>query len=145
MFAGGNFIGTKDANKLQDFAPKVDTKEDQALLPKESKPKTTEEIVKEYFKDTPALTNIAYCESRYRQFEKDGTILRGKVNGNDVGVMQINTKYHLEKAISLGMDLFTLEGNLAYGKYLYEKQGSAPWNASSPCWLARSNGSVAMK
>lgn len=142
MLAGGNAIQAKDIPKTNAL-PKTDVKTEESVLPKELRPKTTEEIVKEYFKDTPILSNIAYCESRYRQFEKDGTPLRGTVDNDDIGVMQINARYHLEKAKSLGLDIFTLEGNLAYGKYLYEKKGSKPWNASSPCWANR--GVVAMK
>ena len=91
-------------------------------------------ITKEYFKKTPVMAEIARCESTYNQFSSNGNVLRGKVNSADVGVMQINEKYHLKRSQELGMDIHTLEGNLAYGKYLYEEQGSRPWNASKPCW-----------
>ena len=91
-------------------------------------------ITKEYFKDTPVLAEIARCESTYRQFSEKGNVLRGKVNSADVGVMQINEKYHLKRSQELGLDIHTLEGNLAYGKFLYKEQGSRPWNASRPCW-----------
>lgn len=113
-------------------------------VPNEAKPRNTEEIVKEYFKNTPLLAHISYCESRFTQFDKNGEIFRGRQNPDDVGVMQINTKYHLKESKKLGMDIYTLKGNLEYGKYLYEHQGSAPWNASSPCWIPRS-GMIAMK
>ena len=95
---------------------------------------TVKENVASYFKDSPIMVKIAWCESRFRQTGTDGKIVRGKVNPSDIGVMQINTDYHAEKAESMGIDIFTLEGNLAYAKYLYEKQGTAPWNSSSPCW-----------
>lgn len=98
---------------------------------------TTEDIkriTKEYFKDTPVLAEIARCESTYRQFGPEGTILRGKVNSADVGVLQINEKYHSARSKELGMDIHTLEGNLKYGALLYKEQGSRPWNASKPCW-----------
>lgn len=95
---------------------------------------TTEEIVRDYFKTTPIMVEVARCESRFTQFDKDGSIHRGVINDADVGVMQINEFYHLEKSKQLGMDIHTLEGNLDYAKYLYEKQGTAPWKASSKCW-----------
>lgn len=98
------------------------------------KAKTVEERVNEYFKDSPIMAKVAWCESRNRQFEKDGTIFRGKVNTDDVGVMQVNTYYHESTANKMGLNLMTLEGNLAYGKYLYEKEGTTPWNSSKPCW-----------
>lgn len=98
---------------------------------------TTEDIrkiTKEYFKDTPLLAEIARCESTFRQFSKEGVPLRGKVNSADVGVMQINEKYHLERTKKLGIDIYTLEGNLKYGAMLYKEQGGQPWSASKPCW-----------
>ena len=109
-----------------------------------SKATTTADIVKEYFKDTPIMTDVAWCESRLRQFEKNGEIFRGKINSDDVGIMQINTSYHLERAKKMGLDIFSLEGNLAYAKYLFEKEGTEPWSSSSKCWYGKSN-KVAIK
>ncbi len=91
-------------------------------------------FVKSYYADEPLLIDIARCESTFRQYDKNGNILRGKVNSDDVGVMQINEKYHLEKAQSMGLDIRTTEGNVAYAKYLYDTQGAAPWSASQKCW-----------
>jgi hypothetical protein len=85
------------------------------------------------------MIDIAFCESRFRQFNKSGDVLRGEVNSDDVGVVQINTYYHQKDALALGFDIMTLEGNMAYGKYLYEKQGTRPWNSSKPCWQGRTN------
>jgi hypothetical protein len=100
-------------------------------------PKTVEEMVKEYFKDSPIMTKIAWCESRNRQFEKDGkTVYTGRIDADDTGVMQINKYYHLKTATKLGINLDTVEGNMAYAKYLYEKEGTVPWNSSSKCWKA---------
>ncbi len=96
--------------------------------------KNTEAHVRSYFSDVPILADVARCESHFTQFKKDGKVLRGIANNLDVGVMQINEKYHLEASKKLGMDIYTLEGNLEYGRYLYEHQGARPWLASSPCW-----------
>lgn len=96
--------------------------------------KTTKEIVSEYFKDDPIMIKIAWCESRHRQWGSDGQLFRGKVNPNDVGVMQINTDYHLKQSLKMNLDITTLEGNLDYARHLYENQGTTPWNSSSPCW-----------
>lgn len=90
--------------------------------------------VRHYFVDTPVMTKIAYCESRFRQYDKGGKILRGEVNRADVGVMQINEYYHLERSKKLGLDIYTLDGNLAYARDLYEREGARPWMSSSPCW-----------
>ncbi len=48
--------------------------------------------------------------------------------------MQINKRYHGKTAEELGLDLNTIEDNLAYARHLYEKQGTQPWSASAPCW-----------
>jgi hypothetical protein len=101
---------------------------------KVEKPVTLEKYVQDYFDETPILAKISKCESHYRQFDADGKILRGKVNSDDVGLMQINEHFHEKKATELGLDLETIEGNLAYAKYLYEKEGTKPWSASSKCW-----------
>lgn len=90
--------------------------------------------VKTYFSDIPLLTTIAGCESHYNQFDKEGKIFRGVLNSADVGVMQINEFYHLEASKKLGLNIHTLEGNLAYARYLYEQEGSRPWSASEGCW-----------
>ncbi|TSC58634.1 MAG: hypothetical protein Greene041679_81 [Parcubacteria group bacterium Greene0416_79] len=97
-------------------------------------PLTLEEYVRAYFADTPILAEIAWCESRFRHLGNDGRIIRGALSGTDVGVMQINEFYHGERAVRLGFDLHTLEGNLAYAKWLYEKEGVLPWRPSERCW-----------
>jgi hypothetical protein len=98
------------------------------------KVKSTKESVEEYFQDIPVLVDVAFCESRFRQTNPDGSVLRGEANRDDVGVMQINEKYHLETSEKLGLDIHSLEGNMAYGRYLYEKFGTDPWEYSSKCW-----------
>lgn len=96
--------------------------------------KLIEEKVRAYYKDKPILAEIAFCESSFRHFDSEGQVVRGKVDSRDVGLMQINERYHLEKAVELGFNIYTIEGNLAYAEWLYERQGTAPWKASSPCW-----------
>jgi hypothetical protein len=86
------------------------------------------------FKDEPILVDVARCESNFAQFDKNGDIVRGIVNHDDVGVMQINEKIHGAMAVKLGFDLHTVEGNIGYAKHLYEEQGAQPWTFSSKCW-----------
>ena len=95
---------------------------------------TVGEYVRIYFRDIPVMTKIAECESHFRHFDTYGDILRGEENSQDVGVMQINERYHLDTANKLGHSLYTLNGNLAYAKYLYEKEGTTPWQSSVTCW-----------
>ncbi len=80
------------------------------------------------------MAEISFCESRFRQYAKDGSSLRGIVNSDDVGLFQINEFYHLERAKKLGYDIHTVEGNMGYARLLFEDQGPSPWSSSSPCW-----------
>ena len=102
-------------------------------------PLTVKEKVTQYFSDLPILVDIARCESRFRQTDKNGEIIRGVANPLDVGVMQINERYHLKESKKLGYDIYTVEGNMAYARYLYEKEDARPWLASSKCWAKYSN------
>ena len=95
---------------------------------------SVEEAVREYFKDTPILVKVAMCESTFRQFDKNGAVLRGIVDRDDVGVMQINEKYHGDQAQKANIDIYSLEGNMKFAQLLYNEQGTAPWSASQPCW-----------
>ncbi|MEN9649509.1 MAG: hypothetical protein RL094_476 [Candidatus Parcubacteria bacterium] len=87
-----------------------------------------------YFADIPIMAEIARCESHFRQYAKDGSTFRGVVNNKDVGIMQVNEYYHLARAQKLGIDLYSVEGNLQYALRLFNEQGSQPWVSSSPCW-----------
>ncbi len=80
------------------------------------------------------MIEIARCESTLRHYNNEGQPLRGHVDRNDVGVMQINERYHLETANRLGINIYTREGNMAYARNLYERKGVQPWSASYPCW-----------
>lgn len=102
-------------------------------------PPTVEEYVTEYFNDIPIMSDIAFCESTFRQFNENGDTLRGKENYLDIGVMQINEYYHLEPSIRLSHDIYTLTGNLEYARHLYEKEGTAPWLSSSDCWSSENH------
>ena len=77
---------------------------------------------------------VARCESTLRQFKADGTILRGIVNPDDIGIFQINSYYHEEDYLRFGFDVFTPRGNVEYAKYIYDRSGLAPWVHSKPCW-----------
>ena len=97
-------------------------------------PGGTEKIVRSYFSDIPVMIEIARCESHFRHTLEDGSILKGRVDPADTGVMQINKRYHLETASELGLDLTKIYDNMTYARDLYERQGTRPWNASAPCW-----------
>ncbi len=95
---------------------------------------TVEEYVRDYFADTPILAEVASCESHFRQFGKDGKVIKN-ANSSAVGLFQIMSSIHASLADeNLGLDIYSLQGNAAYGRYLYEHQGLKPWEASKACW-----------
>jgi hypothetical protein len=124
-----NTLLTADLTKLEDA--KIATRAQDAV---KNKANPIEGYVRAYFAKTPILAEIAFCESRFTHFTKTGEVVQGRQVPADTGVMQINKTYHLKTAQKLGINLDTLEGNLAYAKYLYDTQGVQPWSASQPCW-----------
>ena len=52
--------------------------------------KAIEAYVRKELASTPILIEVARCESTFRQYGKDGRVIRGKENPLDVGVFQIN-------------------------------------------------------
>lgn len=97
-------------------------------------PENVKHFVEDYFSDIPQLVKIAGCESRFRQVGSSGRVIRGEKNRYDVGVMQINELYHADEASALGIDIYSIDGNVAFARHLYERSGSRPWNSSSKCW-----------
>lgn len=97
---------------------------------------TREEVVSDNVSGVtlhPNLVPICKCESGLRQYNPDGTVLRGVINPQDVGICQINLKYHGQAAEDMGLDLFTLEGNITYANRLYASEGATPWGWSAGC------------
>jgi|GEM_PF-811832 len=94
---------------------------------------TVKQYVESYFADIPIMVDIAQCESKFRQYGANGKVLRGN-NPDDFGVMQVNQFYHRSTAEKLDIDINTIEGNVEYARYLYEREGTMPWISSSKCW-----------
>ena len=123
--------GATNIAVAQDVSNNDNTQSQKAIV----KPITLQAYVREYFSETPVLAEIVRCESGFRQIDATtGKLLRGQVNKSDVGLMQVNEYYHEQKAQDLGFDLSTINGNLDYAKYLYDKEGTKPWSASMKCW-----------
>ncbi len=106
---------------------KIDAREVETMM-------STEQYVRQYFADIPIMIQIARCESTFRQLDDSGEVHRGVVNSADVGVMQINEYYHLDTAEKENYNIYTIQGNTAYARALYEKKGTQPWISSKPCW-----------
>ena len=94
----------------------------------------TEAVVRSYFSDIPVMIEVARCESTFRHSLSDGSVLRGRVDSADTGVMQINKRYHQATAHAMDLNLEDIHDNMAYARHLYETQGLQPWRASAHCW-----------
>lgn len=115
------------------FADKVSAETYYPLTDKELELHVKHLIEKEFGTGTPML-KVAYCESKYKQFNKNGSVHRGKVNDLDAGIFQINEKYWLKESKKLGLDIHTIEGNIKMAKHIKEKQGMNAWKPSKNCW-----------
>jgi hypothetical protein len=144
-----SLTGTTTPVKLPEI-PKVENTVSETQVIKSASKKeigalmSTEQYVRKYFKDIPIMIEIARCESTFRQLDDDGEVHRGRVVQEDVGVMQINEYYHLDQAIKKNINIYSLDGNLAYARDLYERQGTTPWNSSKPCWGKYQKDTLAM-
>lgn len=90
-------------------------------------PTTIKSMVEKYFKDAPDMVSIAQCESGFRQFDSDGTVLRGGYGDEMIGVYQIDETVHRDTALSMGYDIDSFLGNILYARYLYVQDGVNPW------------------
>ncbi|MEX2010226.1 MAG: hypothetical protein WD874_00255 [Parcubacteria group bacterium] len=124
-------IPLKKEVKSEDYEPMTDSK-------------NVKKFVEDYFADIPLMVQIAGCESRFRQY-KNGNVIRGEINNKDVGVMQVNEHYHAATALKLGIDIYSIDGNVAYARYLYEKEGARPWMSSSACWAKFKESEIARR
>ena len=133
-----------ESKNISSTTPQVEASSTLLSAKQFTDPKVVQAYVRNEFADDPILVEVARCESTFRQYDSNGAVIRGKANRADVGVMQINEKYHAEKAIQLGYDIYSTQGNVAYAKYLYKESGTQPWSASGPCW-SKAVTAVAMK
>lgn len=104
----------------------------------EERKKEVEALIDQYGDHIPhaqkmVLSAISLCESEYRQFDKEGNVLFSEAGTPDKGAFQIN-KVHWPRALELGIDLDTLEGNTQFAVLLFTEQGSGPWYPSQDCW-----------
>jgi hypothetical protein len=88
--------------------------------------------IRQYFADIPVMASIAKCESSFRQYGSNGLVLFDP-SYSMIGAFQVSAA-HMPEALSMGMDVTTLEGNMAYARHLYNSGGTDPWLASFRCW-----------
>ncbi len=103
-----------------------------ALFAQENLNADVEAKVRAEFVDASDMISIAKCESGFREFGPDGAVLRGGAGKGYLGVFQLGESLHASRALSLGHDLATIDGNIAYARYLYSKNGLSAWSDCLP-------------
>lgn len=127
------------SSRIADFREATNTSDLEAKKDLQKGPaELIDEKAQELQFDARLARKIAFCESSLQQFDKDGQVIRGTHNPSDIGLFQINEKYHLAKSRELGYDIYTTEGNINYAFYLLKKEGTRHWYWSKPCWSKES-------
>ena len=103
-----------------------------------------EVLAEKYGVDSNLALHISQCESELRQYNENGTVLRGRENPQDVGLFQINEFYHLQDSQKLGFNIYTAKGNIEYAMYIMERDGTRHWTYSKPCWGKRVGSQIAL-
>lgn len=84
------------------------------------------------YKDYALLKRIVQCESSWRQFYRDGTVI---VSSGNVGLGQINKLAHAATYSKMGLDVERWRDNLRFVVFLYKRDGIKPWEKwSGHCW-----------
>lgn len=94
----------------------------------------SERVVYEFGKDHE-LTLVALCESEFQHIDpRTGRPKRNPDNPAVVGMFQINTEAHRSLIREGGYDPYTLDGNIALAKKLFEMDKDlTDWKASESC------------
>lgn len=92
-----------------------------------------QDLVEDTFGSDHVMTDVARCESSFRQYGSDGDVLTNEESGA-VGVFQLLEDWHAQPAEDIGLSIYTAEGNIEYAEELYELDGLKPWSPSSLCW-----------
>lgn len=91
-------------------------------------PQYREQQVALAFADTPRMVSVARCESRFHQFNSDGTPLHSKTD--DWGLLQIHGTW-IPLSKKMGLDIkHSAEDNIEFAKYILKTQGIKAWSCS---------------
>ena len=85
-------------------------------------------------RDYLILEKIAQAESGFKHFDNNNNVLRGKINNLDMGLFQINLRYHQKQAENMNLNLELISDNIKYAVWLYSKENTKPWNWSKKDW-----------
>ena len=102
-------------------------------------------FVQEFFtqNDAAEMLSIINCESGFKQFDKDGEVLKNKEGSSAVGIAQIIASKHPDQKVLnrynkrnntdltvRDFDITTLMGNVGYALVLYKVRGTQDWECA---------------
>lgn len=90
-----------------------------------------------------ALLPIINCESGFKHFEKDGSVLKNKEGSSAIGIAQILASKHPDPKVLdrynkrnntdftvADFDITTVQGNIGYALVLYQVRGTRDWECA---------------
>lgn len=101
--------------------------------------------VEEFFtqNDAAEMLSIINCESGFKQFNKEGEVLKNQEGSSAVGIAQIIASKHPDQKVldqynkrnNTGLtvsdfDITTLMGNVGYALVLYKVRGTKDWECA---------------
>lgn len=102
-----------------------------------NKPESIQEIILKEARiagmDGNRVLKIAMCESNF----DSAAIGERAVVGKDLGLFQINSYFHGDRADELGLDLMDAYDNTKFAVMLMRSEGLKPWKASQHCWAKK--------
>jgi hypothetical protein len=91
-------------------------------------PAKVESLIRDYFPDAPIMVKVAQGESGLKHWHNDGRVVRGIVDKDDTGLMQINNRYWGEEAARLGLDYEnSIVDNVRMARHIMDTQGITAW------------------
>lgn len=91
----------------------------------DTSPEALKSLIRHEFNGDEDMVKIAHCESGTRHFTKSGEVIRSHTN--DVGIMQINVATWEKTADQMGIDIYSLDGNIEMAKHVLKVQGKTAW------------------
>lgn len=93
--------------------------------------------------DAEEMIPIIACESEFKHFEDDGTVLKNRQGSSAIGISQIMSSIHPDPHVITrynrrnltnysveDFDITTLQGNVWYALVLYKTRGIKDWECS---------------
>jgi len=101
--------------------------------------------VEEFFTQNGAkeMLSVIKCESGFKQFDRQGEVLKNKEGSSAVGIAQILASKHPDQKVldqynkqnntdltARDFDITTLKGNVGYALILYKVRGTRDWECA---------------